>query len=64
MFLLGCSWVVLAATTPATVPDAVDPLSAALRVSGIALIAIFAVMGLFGALISIIGRLFPEAEES
>ena len=36
-------------------------LPAALRISGIGLIAIFFVMGLFGALITLLTFMFPEA---
>lgn len=32
----------------------------ALRISGIALLAIFFVMGLFGSMIALLARLFPE----
>jgi hypothetical protein len=41
-----------------------DPvLMEALRVSGIALLAIFLVMGLFGVMISLFSILFPAAED-
>ena len=42
-------------------PDAV--LAAALRVSGISLVVIFIVMGAFGGLISLLGRLIPARDE-
>jgi hypothetical protein len=32
----------------------------ALRISGVALVAIFIVMGLFGAMIALLSRVFPE----
>jgi len=32
----------------------------ALRISGVALLAIFFVMGLFGAMIALLSRVFPE----
>jgi len=32
----------------------------ALRISGVALVAIFFVMGLFGAMIALLSRVFPE----
>ena len=35
----------------------------ALRISGIALLAIFFVMGLFGAMIKLLSILFPEAND-
>jgi hypothetical protein len=35
----------------------------ALRISGIALLAIFFVMGLFGAMIALLARLFPDGED-
>jgi hypothetical protein len=34
----------------------------ALRISGIALLAIFFVMGLFGAMITLLSVIFPESE--
>ncbi len=41
------------ATTQPALPQA-------LRLSGVALVAIFVVMGLFALLISLLGRMFPE----
>jgi hypothetical protein len=35
----------------------------ALRISGVALVAIFCVMGLFGAMILLLTRMFPDVEE-
>jgi hypothetical protein len=36
----------------------------ALRISGIALLAIFFVMGLFGAMITLLSLVFPESDNS
>lgn len=41
------------ATTQPVLPEA-------LRVSGVAMLAIFVVMGLFALLISLLGRMFPD----
>jgi hypothetical protein len=49
-----------AATPPSNVGSA---LPEALRISGIALVAIFFVMGLFGVMIALLSRLFPETAE-
>ena len=35
----------------------------ALHISGIALLAIFFVMGLFGTMIALLSRLFPEVDD-
>lgn len=35
----------------------------ALRISGVALVAIFCVMGLFGLMILLLTRMFPDKEE-
>lgn len=35
----------------------------ALRISGIALVAIFVVMGMFGAMIALLARLFPDGAD-
>lgn len=52
-----------ATTVPTTAPVA-SALSEALRISGIAMLAIFVVMALFGALISLIGKMCPEEEST
>jgi hypothetical protein len=49
------------AVAPATQVGSALP--EALHISGIALLAIFFVMGLFGAMITLLSRLFPEAED-
>jgi hypothetical protein len=46
------------AATPLSNVDSALP--EALRISGIALLAIFFVMGLFGALIALLTRLYPD----
>ena len=43
--------------------DATSALSEALRISGVALVAIFCVMGLFGLMILLLTRMFPDKEE-
>ena len=40
--------------------SAESALPEALRISGVALMAIFFVMGLFGAMIALLSRVFPE----
>ena len=42
--------------------DVGSALPEALRISGIALLAIFFVMGLFGALITLLSIIFPESD--
>lgn len=51
-----------AATTAATA--ATSALPEALQISGVALIAIFCVMGLFGAMILLLTWLFPDESEN
>jgi hypothetical protein len=51
----------LAQQTVAAGSNADSALPEALRVSGVALVAIFIVMGLFGSMIALLSRLFPEA---
>lgn len=63
--LLSLTEIIASTTTQATTAAADgSALSQALRVSGIALVAIFVVMGLFGVLITLIGRVFPEPESN
>lgn len=50
-------------TAASAAPEAANALPAALRISGIALITILIVMGLFGAMISLLGRVFPDKQE-
>jgi hypothetical protein len=50
----------LAEETPAPAWFASPTFLEALRISGVALVAIFFVMGLFGAMISLLARVFPQ----
>ena len=52
-----------AATTTQTTLTVPTAFLEALRVSGIALLAIFVVMTIFGVMIKVIGRMFPEQSE-
>lgn len=55
-----------ATTLPTTQPAAADaghPLTQALQISGISLIAIFSVMAVFAAAIVLVGKLFPDQQE-
>jgi hypothetical protein len=58
-------WNLLALAEQVVAPAAEggSALPEALHISGIALLAIFFVMGLFGAMITLLSRLFPEAED-
>lgn len=47
----------------ATTTAAASALPEALRISGVALVAIFCVMGLFGAMIMLLTWLFPDGSE-
>lgn len=48
----------------AATTTAASALPEALRISGVALIAIFCVMGLFGAMIMLLTWLFPDESEN
>lgn len=50
----------IAEQTVAPGANAESALPEALRISGVALMAIFFVMGLFGAMIALLSRVFPE----
>jgi hypothetical protein len=50
------------AVAPATQVGSALP--EALNISGIALVAIFVVMGLFGAMITLLSMLFPDTEDT
>ena len=61
--MIDCIFNLLAsATTTPTIAPTAGALTEALRISGVAMMAIFVVMGLFGALISLIGKACPEDE--
>lgn len=54
-------------TSPSTLPTTLPAGSAlgeALRISGVALVAIFVVMGLFGLLIKLLGKFMPESTQT
>jgi hypothetical protein len=51
-----------AAEQVATGPDRAGVLSEALHVSGIGMLGIFVVMGLFAAMITLLTNLFPDGE--
>ncbi len=50
----------IAQQTVAAGSNADSALPEALRISGVALVAIFIVMGLFGAMIALLSHVFPE----
>lgn len=54
----------LAAAQLATEPAENDVLAEALRVSGIGMLGIFVVMGLFAAMITLLTKLFPDGDVS
>jgi hypothetical protein len=55
--------ILIEATT--TAPTTTQPvLNQALSVSGISMVAIFVVMGAFGILIALLGKMFPEKPEA
>lgn len=45
-------------------PAGSEAFAEALRIGGIAIVAIFVVMGLLGVMIALMGRLFPADEEA
>ncbi len=51
------------APPPGSTPTGSEALSEALRISGIAIVAIFVVMGLLGVMIGLMGKLFPADED-
>lgn len=55
--------ILLEATTRATTTTQ-PVIQEALSVSGISLVAIFVVMGAFGVLIALLGKMFPEKTEA
>ncbi len=57
------SLLMLAQETVAVDALAESALPEALRISGIALVAIFFVMGLFGSMIALFARAFPESNK-
>jgi hypothetical protein len=56
------NFLLLAAAQPATEPAETDVLAEALRISGIGMLGIFVVMGLFAAMITLLTKLFPDGE--
>lgn len=58
--LLYENLLIVAQQSAAAGANAESALPEALRISGVALVAIFFVMGLFGAMIALLSRVFPE----
>ena len=59
--LLNANLLIVAQETADAGSHVESALPEALRISGVALLAIFFVMGLFGAMIALLSRIFPGA---